>query len=248
MSIAAIMIDSREPDWVQKLRFGATVSTVTVLEHGDLLATTDDGVMIAVERKTSGDLLGSLKDGRIWPQLAGMKRQTPWAYLVICGELMPTASGCVATEHGETGWNWASVQGALLRAQELGVFVVQCASDAEYEATVVALSGRDHSPEAVIKPAKAAVPLSSGEQILASLPGIGIDKVARLLEYTGRPCWALSFLTNLDTRESVPGIGPVTKQRIRAALGLHDDEELSVICDDSGQVAENVAVEQQKAS
>jgi ERCC4-type nuclease len=238
MSITTAIIDSREPQWVQQLRFGASLATVSALEYGDLLATTNDGVMIAVERKTVADLLGSIKDGRIWPQLVGLRAQTPWAYLVICGPLNASTTGQVVTERGETGWNWASLQGAILKAQELGAFVVQCPSDANYEETVVMLSGRSHEATTVIAPAKEAIPLTAGEQILASLPGIGADKVERLLAYTGRPCWALNFLTDTDTRERVPGIGPQTKARIRAALGLHDDEELSVVLSETGARAE----------
>lgn len=238
MSVTTVIIDSREPQWVQQLRFGAALTTVSMLEYGDLLAATDDGVMIAVERKTVADLLGSIKDGRIWPQLAGLRAQTPWAYLVICGAMSASASGQVVTERGETGWNWASVQGAILKAQELGVFVTQCADDAAYEETVVTLSGRSHEASAIIAPAKEAIPLAAGEQILASLPGIGADKVERLLAYTGRPCWALSFLTDTDTRERVPGIGPQTKARIRQALGLRDEEELSVVLSETGAFAE----------
>ena len=177
-------------------------------------------------------------DGRIWPQLVGLRAQTPWAYLVICGAMSASASGQVVTERGETGWNWASVQGAILKTQELGVFVTQCADDAAYEEAVVTLSGRSHEATAIIAPAKEATLLTPGEQILASLPGIGVDKVERLLAYTGRPCWALNFLTDTDTRERVPGIGPQTKARIRQALGLADDEELSVVLSETGALAE----------
>jgi hypothetical protein len=226
MSITTVIIDSREPQWVQQLRFGAALTTVSMLEYGDLLAATDDGVMIAVERKTVSDLLGSIKDGRLWPQLAGLRAQTPWAYLVICGTVWPSAAGQVVTERGETGWNWSSLQGALLKAQELGVFIVQCPGDADFEETVVTLSGRSHESTTIIAPAKEAIPLAAGEQILASL-----------LAYTGRPCWALSFLTDTDTRERVPGIGPQTKARIRQALGLRDDEELAVVYAESGDIA-----------
>ena len=238
MSISTCIIDSREPAWVQKLRFGSAMTMVNALDFGDLLATTDDGVMIAVERKTTDDLLGSIKDGRIWPQLVGLRASTPWAYVVVCGTLAPSTAGRVVTDRGETGWNWSSVQGALLRAQELGVFVTFAATDDAYEETVIALSARDHLSETVIAPAKTGVLMNTGEQILASLPGIGMDKVSRLLSYTGRPCWALSFLTNLDAHERVPGIGPGTKTRIREALGLAANEELSVILN-NGQVAEN---------
>ena len=239
MSITTAIVDSREPQWVQLCTFGAPLVTVGMLEHGDLLATTDDNVMLAVERKTASDLLGSIKDGRLWPQLAGMRAQTPWAYLVITGTLSCDGDGYVATSRGVTGWNWASLQGALLKAQELGVFVVQCAEDA-YEETVTTLSARSHEATAVIQPVKQPVPLSPGEEILASLPGIGVEKLQRLLEYVGRPCVALHYLTETDTGEDVPGIGPATKRRIREALGLKPNETL-IMWDKSAETLDPLA-------
>ena len=106
MTIAAAFIDSREPKWIHGLTFGGAMTTVTALDHGDLLATTDDGTLIAVERKTVSDLLSSIKDGRLWPQLAGMREQTSWCYLVICGQMWPSSDGHVATERGVSGWPW----------------------------------------------------------------------------------------------------------------------------------------------
>ena len=45
MSLLAVTIDSREPDWVQRLAFGdSTPVSVGVIEHGDLLAVCDDDV------------------------------------------------------------------------------------------------------------------------------------------------------------------------------------------------------------
>lgn len=228
MSITAAFVDSHEPSWVQSLTFGSAMTAVTALDYGDLLATCDDGALIAVERKTADDLLGSLSDDRLWPQLAGIKAQTQWAYLVICGRLEPAANGNTLTDRGETKWPWASVQGALIKAQELGVFVVQCASDQDYESTVIRLSARSHSDTVVITPAKAPKLLSEGEQILLSLPGIGPEKVGAIMDYCGTAAWALQFLTDLDSNERVPGVGPGIKRRIRTALGLKDDLGLQV--------------------
>ena len=247
MSITAIFIDSREPAWVQQLTFGGAMTAVTALDHGDLLATCDDGALLAVERKTSDDLLGSLSDDRLWPQLAGIRAQTQWAYLVICGRLEPATSGNTLTERGETKWPWASVQGALLKAQELGVFVVHCASDQGYESTVLRLSARSHSSTVTITPAKTARLFSEGEQILLSLPGIGAEKLSAILDYCGNAAWALTFLTDDDSRERVPGIGPGIKRKIRTALGLRTEEELAVVVSETGHLAMQQA-ELEKAS
>lgn len=237
MSITAAFVDSREPSWVQSLTFGSAMTAVTALDYGDLLATCDDGTLLAIERKTSDDLLGSLTDDRLWPQLAGIKAQTTWAYLVICGRLEPASNGYTLTERGETKWPWASVQGALLKAQELGIFVVHCASDQDYESTVIRLSARSHNDTVVITPAKAPKLLSEGEQILLALPGIGPEKVGAIFDYCGNTAWALQFLTNLDSVERVPGIGAGIKKKIRAALGLQPEQELAVVISETGHLA-----------
>lgn len=74
MTITAALVDQREPAWAQALKFGGAMVAPTMLEHGDLLATCDDGTLLAVERKTASDLLNSIRDDRLWAQLAGIKR------------------------------------------------------------------------------------------------------------------------------------------------------------------------------
>lgn len=237
MTITAILIDQREPSWIQALAFDGAMKAVALLDHGDILATCDDGALLAIERKQSDDLLGSLSDDRLWPQLAGIRAQTQWAYLVICGRLEPATNGNTLTERGETKWPWASVQGALLKVQELGVMILQCASDQDYESTVIRLSARSHSDTVVVTPAKAPKLLSEGEQILLSLPGIGPEKVGAIMDYCGTAAWALSLLTKVESKERIPGIGPGIKKKIRAALGLQPEQELAVIISETGHLA-----------
>lgn len=83
MSISAIIIDSREPDWVKQLNFGDIPTSVQLLEQGDLMAASNDGELILIERKTPDDFLNSLKSDRLMLQLANMLTVTRWAYLMI---------------------------------------------------------------------------------------------------------------------------------------------------------------------
>jgi len=241
MSIVAVIIDSREPEWVQRLTFGNAMVAHSALDAGDLLATCDDGALLAVERKAPSDLLGSIRDDRLWLQLAGIRKLTPWAYLVITGDLRCSTDGKVITDSRGTGWNWASVQGALLQVQEMGVFVVQCAGDDDYETTVLRLAARSHKPELVIPPTREAIPMSPAERILLALPGIGPERIAALIEYCKSPAWALSFLTCHDVEGNVTGIGPGTKRAVRQALGLRDDEELAVVVSEANQATKEQA-------
>ena len=239
MTIQAAFIDSREPEWVQQLAFGGAQVAVTLLEYGDLLVAADDGTMIAVERKTPSDLLGSIADGRLFAQLAGLVGVSRWAYLMVTGELSRGLDGKVIADGRPTGWGWASVQGALLQAQEMGVFVVYAAGDSDYEPAVLRLAARSHRVDTLIAPVKAPKVLNDGERILTALPGVGLEKVETLIEYTSSPAWAIQFLTCLDVGNTrIPGIGIGTKRAIRKAFGLKDDQELAVICSDSGNPAE----------
>jgi ERCC4-type nuclease len=226
--VFSLMIDQREPPWVQGLRFNGASVAVTLLDAGDLLIACED-CLLGIERKTTDDLLSSLADNRLFAQLARLRGLTPWAYLVVTGTLQPGPGGTAVSGGRDTGWSWASVQGGLLTAQEIGVHVVFAAGDLDYEATILRLCNHDRGPLR-IAPTRASVALSEAEAILTALPGIGTEKAAALLDYCGTAAWALTYLSDdrCETRNA-PGIGPATKQRIRRALGLEDWAVLHVV-------------------
>lgn len=225
MGVLSVIVDSREPSWCQQLTFGGAAVAVALLDAGDLLCACDDGALLVIERKTGNDFLSTLRDDRLFPQLAKLREISPWAYLVVCGTLQLGPNGTCIAEGRATGWNWASVQGALLTVQEMGVHVLHVASDADYEAAVIRLANRDRSALR-IAPARDVTIVGEQEQILASLPGIGAEKARALLAELGSAHLALHYLTVWDRywhHQSVAGIGDGIRRRVRKALGLDDE-------------------------
>ena len=227
-SLLSATIDAREPDWIQHLRFGGIETNIGVLDVSDLLAICDDGAVLAIERKTVDDLLGSIADDRLFAQLLRLQEVSEYAYLVICGVLQAGPGGRVFANGRETGWGWGSVQGALLSAQEMGVHVVFAASDTDYEATVLRLAQRSRE-KARIPPHREFSILSPAEAFIAGLPGIGPERVEALLAHCGTPALALDWLSNPRLAAKVPGVGPGTKKAVRRLLGLKETEMLGVI-------------------
>lgn len=228
MSISAIIIDSREPDWVKQLNFGDIPTSVQLLEQGDMMAASNDGELILIERKTPDDFLNSLKSDRLMLQLANMLTVTRWAYLMITGEFKLGVNGEVVTSR-VTGWNWDAVQGAILSIQEMGVYVVHCQGDEDYEAAIIRLGNRDRSKVAPVPPAKQPHVYTQAEAVLAALPGIGFKRLKPVLDAGGgSPAWAIALLTNLDEVEKFPGVPYGDRQRIRNVLGLKTNEMLAI--------------------
>lgn len=241
MTVQMIMVDSREPKWVQDLKFGGAMKMVTALDYGDAWVTAGDGDMICIERKAPNDLLGSIKNNRLFAQVAGIRAKTPWAYLVITGVLTATVQGKVIAEERTSGWDWNSVQGALVTVQEMGVRVVYCQSDDDYEATVCRICSRERKPEFVIEPAAQPRIMSPGEVMLTALPGIGLERAQLLLrEFNNRPCDALAWLTWHRWNEDHPvaGISSGIKKAVRTALNIEDHMILDV-CPDEKAPQEN---------
>jgi ERCC4-type nuclease len=226
--ITGIFVDSREPPNIQKLDFGGAPKIITSLDAGDLWVSTSDKCWLVVERKTPDDLLNSIADGRLLPQVGGMRRRSQWCYLVVTGLLTPTFDGKTVTDHRTTGWDWNSVQGALLSVQEMGVAVVTCLGDSDYEPTICRLAHRQRG-EHVLEPRLPARFLTPGEQILTSLPGIGLERAQTLLaEFHNETAQALCWLTWTSTFHEVAGIGDKTKGKVREALGLSADAWLTI--------------------
>lgn len=238
MAINSVMIDSREPARIQKLTFGGVPTVVTALDAGDVLVATGDSAMLSIERKTPTDLLGTIKAGRLFPQITRMIDLTPWRYLVIEGDWRRSTHGRVEVRRGawaqwdETGWQWSAVQGALLTAQEMGVYVIQC-GDGQFEDAVIRLAKRSRGEKTVAPPRLPNV-LSNGEAIIAGLPGIGMDRMGAVLDHCGTPAWALTWLTDLNS-DGIDGVSYGIKRAVRNALGLSDGLLLHVIADGNGE-------------
>ena len=227
--ILSAMIDTREPKWIQDLTFGGVPTAVLELEAGDVWAATEDTVLI-IERKTPGDFLNTLRSDRLFKHGAKMEKASDWCYLVITGELQRGANGKVWVGRRQTGWDWSAVQGALLTVQELGVGVVFAGGDEDFEAAVVRLAGRHRGTKYIGQPRISHV-LSPGEACLAALPGVGLERIGALLEYTGIPALSLVALTSNDSK--IPGIGPVTKAKVRDALGLAVDGQMAITVEEA---------------
>jgi len=226
------MTDSREAEWVKQLTFGGIPTTVTYLEQGDAMVACDDEKMLLIERKTPSDFLNSLRDERLLPQLTDMLIMTRWCYLVITGEFLRGSNGSVVTDRGETGWSYAAVQGALLTIQEMGIFVIFCGGDEDYEGCILRLGNRDRREDLLLKPPKLPQILSAQEAVLASFPGVGIERLKTILDYCGTPAWSLVALT--DPTTAIPGIPGNVKIKVRAALGLQENEQIGILTSEEG--------------
>ena len=225
----AILVDSREPAWVQNLAFEGAPVSVTLLAQGDVQVATSDGCILYIERKTPDDFLNSLHDDRLLPQIARLAEIrlneqlfknsiTSWPYLVITGELGRGAGNKVVTAERTTNWDWNAIQGVLATIQEAGVPVVYCAGDVAFEACVLRLAARGRGPLQLLPPRPPSI-VGAGAQFLASLPGIGVERALELLKWGGnKPAHVLSAIT--DPEMAVPGVGKVGREKIRAMLGL----------------------------
>ena len=172
------------------------------------------------------DLLGSISDGRLFDQASRMAKASPWSYVVVT-EIPIVRSGFVWTSGRITKWRWASVMGALLTVQEMGIGVMFLYTPERYKAALIRLAQRSRGD---VRPQhkREGVLATAGEAILSSLPGISEVRAQALLDHCGSAAWALAYLAG-DGGGEVPGVGPATRDSARKALGLDDELILTVI-------------------
>lgn len=230
MGILSTIIDSREPVWAKQLKFGGVPTVIQTLEVGDYWVATEDDKILIIERKTPDDFIGSIMDQRVFHQVAHMqalRTEGYWPYVIITGPIQRNPDGTVFTTL-DRKFNWNAVQGAKLSIQEMGLPIIECAGDTDFEDAVIRLAERTRTETVTIQPVRRPVFLGGEATLLCGLPGIGVETVGKVLDYCGSAAYALSELSHLESKLKIPGIGPAMKNNIRWALGLKDDDVLVV--------------------
>jgi ERCC4-type nuclease len=230
VTILSVVCDSREPQWAKNLKFGGVPVAIQTLDAGDYWVATNDNKILIIERKTADDFVGSIIDGRIFHQVANMQTlrdQGYWSYVMITSAIQRNSDGTVFTTL-DRKFSWNAVQGAKLSIQELGIPIIECGGDTDFEDAIMRLAERSRDDFVRIAPARKPRFFGGGATLLLGLPGIGLETVDRVLEYCGTAAWALSEFSDLESKLKIPGIGPGMKANVRWALGLKDDELLIV--------------------
>lgn len=182
--IISAMLDSREPPQLndQLTKRLDCPCVVAPLPCGDVWLNVVDGQQIIVERKTIPDLLGSIDDGRLFNQAAEINAITKWGFVVVA-EMPRVIGGRIQTDNGLTKWEWASVQGALLTVQDLGLGVAFCEPH-DYPGMLIRIAARD-TRAVKVAPRRPAIKATEQEKILMSFPRIGHARAQTLLALGG---------------------------------------------------------------
>lgn len=165
---------------------------------------------VGVERKTVADLHRSLLDGRLWHQIASLRRDLDSSYLLIEGEDLDRGS-----------ISPAGVRGAMLQAADLGVTVVRSINPDDSSLWLERLASRRRNAGVprVRRRARARPPVTSSS-VLCQVPGISPGLAELLLERFGDI--GRIATTSAEELMAIPWIGPTRAAAIRRLLANAD--------------------------
>jgi ERCC4-type nuclease len=153
---------------------------------------------LVVERKTGADLAASIKDRRLFEQVARLKESFEAVVLVVEGEPVHISR--------------ASWEGALARALASGASLLRTADARETAAWLARFHRLEGKPPSEVRgrpmPRRPTSELLDvAEDVLRCLPGISTVGARRLLEHFGS--LRAVFAAGETELRAVPGIGPV---------------------------------------
>lgn len=211
---------------------------------GDLNIPLDSGKLLAVERKTVDDFLGSIAKRHVFHQVETMAKYAQYSAVVVTGQLTYTNKTDMAKADGtETGWPGVRVRAVISEIQFSGCPVVFCPHN-EFCNQVLELYHIVNKPtderQGVFKNRILTFPpVDFRVEFLAQLPGIGIKLADSLLTFAGKMdnnadklgygtiAGALHWVTILNSvhpSERPKGWGKETVLTVRKFLALNSDE------------------------
>lgn len=202
------VVDFREkPSGIIELMITGGVDVqVKQVAYGDFIL---DGV-ITVERKTSDDFVVSIIDGRLFRQVANLKKNCDHPVLLIEGN--PFRTGLKMSR--------SAIRGALLNVQTVWNVPVVYSRSLEDSIELMQIMAFQFKKMAAVMPLRAGYRprrLSTRQlYVLQGFPGIGPHLAKRLLNHFGSVAAVLG--ASAEKLKAVKGVGRVIAETIREVL------------------------------
>lgn len=160
----------------------------TKVTAGDINIPLDDGNVLAIERKTVSDFLGSIPNRHVMNQIEVMHSHAKFVALIITGKLRYSVTDMVMDDRRETNWNGKDVR-SLLRKIQLSPAIVEYCPEHEYANMVMEIyktvTNIDNLPKIYKNRLVTFPPLDDRIQNIAQLPGVGIDTATSAITFAG---------------------------------------------------------------
>ena len=202
------VVDFREkPSGIIDLMLAGGINVqVKQVTHGDFIL---DGV-ITVERKTAGDFIVSIIDGRLFKQVANLKKNCDHPVLLIEGN--PFRTGLKVTR--------SAIRGALLNILTVWKVPVVYSRSIEDSIDLMQIMACQFKKMSTVMPLRAGYRprrLRTRQlYVLQGFPGIGPHLAKRLLSHFGSVAAVLGAPS--EALKGVKGVGRVTAEIIREVL------------------------------
>lgn len=193
--------------------------------------------LILVQRKSGGDLIGSIPD--LSRKLLLMQDWTDRAWLLITGKFESSPSGKVIVNGRSTDFDYNAMLGAIDAWQERGGYVAWIEKDGLVTNWLRLAEKREQKRDgekAVLfrKPVQQLVGPDDKDAWVATLmsfPGVGPELATRIAEYSGSLGSALWFMSNEDSwkwNDRPEGWGPLLSRKARERFGLLPGQQLEI--------------------
>jgi len=163
--------------------FGSTKITA-----GDLNIPLDDGSILAIERKTVDDFLGSISNRHLLNQVETMHAHAKFCAIIITGKMSFSSIDKVISDKRITDWDGASIRALLDVIQYSGCAIRYCPVS-EYSMMVKEIYDVVNKPSehrGIVKNRIVTFPpIDKRVQFIAQLPDVGLESAESLLQFAG---------------------------------------------------------------
>lgn|SRR3989338_5077112 len=168
---------------------------------------------VAVERKTSGDFLSSLIDGRLFKQIEELRNNFKKPLMILEGN---------GLFNGERKIHPNAIRGALASISiDYGVPIISTETNLDTAEMLISIAKREQfksKREFNVRGIKKTKSMNHRQEyLIAGLPNINTQTARKLLKHFGSP--EKIFAANEEQLQNVDGIGPKMAKRICQVLG-----------------------------